>query len=114
MALKTKHYLMFDNSIETGNTIDMTPIIPTSKKVTLQRFGGFDPSIGDGLDSIIVVQWGNGGSWVTVGAGGKFFDMEMRRDFEGDGAKRFRIVRQNKSATAKVIVAWLEALVHDA
>jgi len=114
MAKKTKHYLIFDNSIPSGTDVNTTPIIPDGKIVKLQRFGGFDPAIGDGIDSIIALQWGGGGSWTTVMASGKAFDFNLSRDFVGDGAKRFRLVRQNKSSSDKIIVAWLEALVNDA
>lgn len=114
MPSKTKHSLMYDSSIAAGVTdVQTTPSIPVGKKVRLQSFGGFDPSIGDGIDSMIAIQWGAGTTWQTIRAGGKVFEFQIGRDFLGDGAKRFRLVRQNKSASAKIIVAWLEALVMD-
>ena len=104
---------MFDNSISPGNDVQETPVIPTGKIVTLKKFGGFDPRIGDYIDSIIALRWGSGGSWTTIRAGGQMFDLDLSIDFVGDGAKKFQIVRQNKSVVSKVIIAWVEALVHD-
>lgn len=113
MAEKTKHYLMYDNEVPVGTTVDMTPVIPSGKVVTIKKFGGFDPAVGDNKDSIIALQWGSGTTWTTIKAGGKCFEFDMQRDFIGDGSKRFRLVRVNRSAQIKIIVAWLEALVHD-
>lgn len=115
MAKKTEINLFFDDNIAASSTdTKLSAIIPTGRKVTLKRFGGCDVAIGDGLDSIIAIQWGSSGSWQTIRGCSKSFEFEMQRDFEGDGSSRFRLVRINKSSSAKPILAWVDGIIHDA
>lgn len=116
MALKSKIDLVFDDQIAAnGNDIKTSQIIPNGKQVTLKIFGGLDPAIGDGRDSLAILQWGNQtNGWKTVRAGTKLWNFELNKNFIGNGKDMFRLVRQNKSASAKVIGVWLEALIHDA
>jgi hypothetical protein len=115
MALKEKIDLIFDDSIGATTTdIKTGAIVASGKTVRLFNFGGYDPRIGDGIDSLIVLQWGSGTSWQTVraGGGGTFeHSWKSGQDFNGDGVKRFRLIRQNKSTSAKPIVAWMMALI---
>jgi hypothetical protein len=115
MALKEKIDLVYDDSIGATTTdLKTSAVIPNGKTVKVFNFGGYDPRLGDGIDSLIVLQWGAGSSWQTVRAGGGgTFDHSWPsgRDFIGDGIKRFRLIRQNKSSTAKPLVAWLMAVI---
>jgi len=113
MTTKTLHEYYFDSSVAAGATdLQLSPIIPLNKTVRVTSFGGFDPNIGDNKDGIIALQWGSGANWKTLRAGGGgTFEFTMNKDFVGDGASRFRLARQNKSASAKPLVVWLYALV---
>lgn len=117
MPLKTKYDLCFDSSIAAGATdIQSSAILPTGKTARLVCFGGYDPLIADKLSGFIALQWGSTGSWSTVRAGGDgFFNLEWPKgkDFIGDGSKRFRLVRQNKSSSDKIMVAWMYVLIVD-
>lgn len=111
MPKLTKYGIILDNSVGSTTTVtDLGPIIPNGKTVRLTSFGGYDPVGSDGIGGIISLQWGSATNWLTIRAGGfGTFDFEWEKgiEFIGDGAKRFRIVRQNRSSVAKVMVAWL-------
>ena len=111
MAKKTKHEVMIDSSIGASASLaELGEIIPTGKIARLSNFGGYDPIGSDGVGAIISLQWGSGNSWLTIRVGGfgSFdFNWEKGVDFIGDGTKRFRIVRQNRSSVAKVISVWM-------
>jgi len=111
MPKLTKYGIILDTSVGSTSTVtDPISIIPNNKIIRLTGFGGYDPIGSDGVAGIISLQWGSGTTWQTVRAGGYgAFDFQWERgiEFAGDGAKRFRIVRQNRSSVAKVMVAWL-------
>lgn len=113
MPKLTKYGMILDNSVGASTSAtDPSPIIPNGKTVRLTSFGGYDPIGSDGVGGIISLQWGSASSWLTIRAGGfGTFDFNWDKgiDFNGDGTKRFRIVRQNRSSVAKVMVAWLTA-----
>jgi hypothetical protein len=110
MAKKAKQDSTLDNSVAGTTTLtEVLPIIQLGKVARLINFGGYDPVGSDGIGGIISLQWGSGTTWQTIRAGGygSFdFNWEKGIDFTGDGTKRFRIVRQNRSSTAKVMLAW--------
>jgi hypothetical protein len=109
---KTKYKIMIgdDAKMAPGNDIVQSPIVPNGKNVRLREFGGCTPAIGDGIDGFIGLQWGSSGSWESIAIGCHEFQRELKRDFLGDGTKRFRIVRMNESAVNRYIVAWLDAI----
>lgn len=113
MATKTTYEIYHDSSVASGATdLQLSPIIPIEKTVRILSFGGFDPNIGDNKSSIIALQWGSGPDWKTIRAGGDgTFEFVLNKDFVGDGTKRFRLARQNKSASAKPLIVWLYAVV---
>ncbi len=113
MAAKVKYDLYFDSSVGANDTdLQTSAIIPAGKTVRILNFGGFDPLIGDGRHAIIALQWGNGTGWKTIRAGGGgVFDFNLAKDFVGNGANRFRLARSNKSASAKVLLCWLYAVI---
>ena len=113
--LKEKITFTLDDSVAANSSdTKLSPIIPEGKIVKILVFGGYDPSINDGIGSIISLQYGNAGNWITLRAcGNGTFEFKWQNGFDvtGDGTKRFRIVRQNKSAIAKTIIAWFDACV---
>lgn len=115
MALKDKTDIVIESAVNAGITeTQLAPIIPVGKTVRLMNFGGFDPITSDGVSGIISLQYGNAtDGWKLIRCGGNgFFNIqwEKGKDFIGDGTKRFRIVRQNKSSNIKNIAAWVIAL----
>ena len=109
MAKKTEIDLVVDNNVAAGATVTTTtPVVPLNTRVTVRKFGGY---VANGL---IVLQWGSGGSFTTIRAFGGTFEFELKKDFIGDGAKLFRLVRINNDTTSKPIVAWMEAFLDDA
>ena len=114
LLAKTEIHLVKDDSVNASSThITESPVVPNGKIVKLKKLGCIDPAIGDGLDSIIVLQWGTGGSWTTIRACSRNSEFIINRDFIGDGINKFRVLRMNESITPKVIVFWLEALIKD-
>ena len=114
-ALKTRLNLLLDSSIAAGAT-DNQPgaIVPVGKVVTLKRFGA---SLQDGANGSASIQWGAAGpgqTWTTLRTIQREHEFSDLGEFTGDGVKRFRLVRVNRAATATVIVAWMDAIVHDA
>lgn len=110
----TEINIVKDNDVATGNTIDQSQIVPNGKTVVAKRFGCIDVAINDGKDSVVVLQWGDTGSgWTTIRACSRNTEFLVNRTFVGDGSKRFRIIRMNKSAVTKTIVYWIEALILD-
>ena len=111
--MKTEYKLMIGDGakMSSGNEVTLSPIVPNGKTVRLREFGGCAPNIGDGKDGFMGLQWGAGASWTTVAVGCHEFQRELRRDFQGDGVKRFRLVRMHESATNRYVIAWLDAVV---
>ncbi len=101
-----------DNSVDAGaNEIFTSGIIPTGKVIKLRKFGCAIPEANNG--SYVVVQWGNGSGWQTVRACVSQADFVLKKDFLGDGVKRFRIVRHNGHTSAQIMVYWIEAIIDD-
>jgi hypothetical protein len=103
----------FGNVVSAGATdIELSPAIPSGKKVYIGKFGCFcrcQPQ-----DAIVAIQWGdNTNGFTTLRAIGGVFELEVNRVFVGDGLKQFRLVRQNKGTVDFEIAAWFEAIVKD-
>lgn len=115
MATKQQINLIVENTVNQGATSTSESAVPANGvQVKILRFGGYErltsPNTG-----IIALQWGQGGTWETIraGGGGTPFEFILNRTFIGDGNKRFRFVRQNRDpalSPAKEMVAWLEAI----
>lgn len=87
------------------------PTIPNGEAWCITRFGGSEVGSGDGKASVIVLQLFDGSSWQTIrgfGLVSTAVEVALLRDVRGDGTKKLRVVRQNRSATAKQIIAWVE------
>jgi hypothetical protein len=102
-----------DNVAGLTDDVTQSGIVATGKTVKILRFGGVDPKIADALDSVVLLQWGSGATWKTIRAGTDTFDFEVNQDFVGDGTKRVRVVRANRSALSKQIIFWIEGLILD-
>lgn len=108
MPKKTDLFKFLDASVAPGGTdLFLSPVIPNGKTVMLKVFGGGVPIGNNG--SFVALQWGAGADWATVRAISHNAEFNIMRAFEGDGAKRFRIVRKNEHTAAQVIFAWVEA-----
>jgi hypothetical protein len=107
----TDFKLSFDDEVAASATdIQSSAVVPNGKTVRVNKFGGSDRPT-DGVGSWIVLQWGSGSTWDTIRAGSwGSFCFEVKRDFLGDGTKRLRLVRQNKSSTDKELFAFIEAV----
>ena len=115
MAAKTAIDLFIDSAVSASTTVNSdAPAVASGKNVRVKRFGCFDPLIGDGIDSIVILQWGSTGSFTSIRAIGKNTELNLDKVFVGDGVKHFRLKRINQSSSAKIIAAWIEALVDDA
>ena len=91
--------------------IQELPVIPSGVCWCITRFGGSELGAGDGKASLIGLQLFDGAGWQTIRAFGVVstaVEVQLSRDIRGDGTKKLRIVRQNKSAAAKQIIAWVE------
>ena len=114
MAKKTIIDLSTDDDVNAGATeITVHPsAVPISKTARITRFGGTAPLDSDGIQGLTILQWGSGGTWKTIRAfSSSFADIILDKEFEGDGTKTFRLVRVNRSAATKPMIAWVEGLI---
>jgi len=94
-----------------GQDVQELAVIPNGEVWRITRFGGSEVGTGDGKASVIVLQLFDGSAWQTIrgfGVVSTAVEVDLARDVRGDGAKKLRVVRQNKSAAAKQIIAWVE------
>ena len=112
---KTDVHLVEQGSVAAGSDeVSTTPIVPLGKVVKVKKFGCMAPALQAATWSYVILQWGNGGGWETVRVCYGSTEFDVQRDFSGDGSKRFRLVRRNKSTTTALDMgAWVEALVKD-
>ncbi len=103
---------VFDGAVAaSGQDAQELPVIPDGEVWRVTRFGGSEVGTGDGKASVIALQLWDGSAWQTIrgfGVVSGVAEVELARDVRGDGTRKLRIVRQNKSAAAKQIIAWLE------
>lgn len=114
MAKKTIIELIADDEVTAGSTeISIFGAnVPNGKIARITRFGGSTPRDSDQVESLTLFQYGSGSSWETIrGFSTSFADIELNREFLGDGTKTFRLIRKNRSASDKEMLAWLEGLI---
>jgi hypothetical protein len=94
-----------------GQDVQELAVIPNGELWRITRFGGSEVGTGDGKASVVALQLFDGTAWQTIrgfGIVSTGVEVELARDVRGDGTKKLRVVRQNKSASAKQIIAWVE------
>lgn len=103
---------VFDGAVAAGGSeVAELPVIPNGEVWRITRFGGSEVGSGDGKASVIALQLFDGTAWQTIrgfGVVSTAVEVELARDIRGNGTKKLRVVRQNKSSTSKQIIAWLE------
>lgn len=103
---------VFDGQVAANSQdVQELPVIPNGECWCVTRFGGSEVGTGDGKASAVALQLFDGTSWQTIRGFGLVstgIEVELSRDIRGDGTKKLRVVRQNKSAAAKQIIAWVE------
>ena len=103
---------VFDGAVAaTSQDVQELPVVPNNEVWRVTRFGGSEVGTGDGKASVIVLQLWDGSTWQTIrgfGVVSTVAEVELSRDIRGDGTRKLRVVRQNRSAAAKQIIAWLE------
>lgn len=114
MAKKTLIDLSADDTVP-ANSVETSdgPPIASGATARILRFGGAVAKNDGDNDNIFALQWGDTGSgFKTIRAFPNFFDFKLFKEFEGDGVKHFRLVRQNNNTgPAKQMVAWLEGVI---
>jgi len=78
----------------------------------IQIFGASEAGTGDGIASVVKLQLGRPGNWTTLrsfGLSSTVAEVSLERVVTGNGTKRLRVVRENRSAAGKPIMAWVEA-----
>ena len=101
-----------DNVAASSTAIDElgTPI-PDGETWRVLEFGGSEMGAGDNVASSIALQVADDGTtWKTVrgfGVVSACCHNAIDRDFVGDGTRKLRVIRQNNTASAKKIVAWI-------
>lgn len=116
MAIRRTERTRVDRVIDgpvAANALDVQElaVIPNGEVWRVTRFGGSEVGTGDGKASAIALQLFDGAAWQTLrgfGLVSTAVDVELSRDVRGDGSKKLRVVRHNKSAAAKQIIAWVE------
>lgn len=103
---------VFDGQVAASSQdVQELPLIPNGEAWCITRFGGSEVGTGDGKASVVALQLFDGSGWQTIrgfGVVSTAVELELARDVRGDGTKKLRVVRQNKSTTAKLIIAWVE------
>jgi hypothetical protein len=103
---------VFDGAVgANGQEVTELPVIPNGQVWRLTRFGGSEVGAGDGKASVVALQLFDGSTWQTIrgfGVVSTAVELELSRDVRGDGTRKLRIVRQNRSSASKQIIAWLE------
>lgn len=109
---RTKVDRVIDGSIAANGTdAQELPVIPNGEVWRVTRFGGSEVGTGDGKASVVALQLFDGTTWQTIrgfGLTSTAVQLDLARDIRGDGTKKLRVVRQNKSAVAKQILVWVE------
>ncbi len=114
MAKKTLIDLSADDTVSANTTDTLDgPVLASGDTARILRFGGAVAKNDADNDNIFAVQWGDtGGGFKTIRAFPNFFDFELFKEFDGDGVKHFRLIRQNNNTgPAKQMVAWLEGVI---
>src|SRR5512138_3776110 len=103
---------VFDGAVAaSGQDAFELPVIPNGEVWRITRFGGSEVGTGDGKASVIALQLWDGSVWQTIrgfGVVSTVAEVDLSRDVRGDGTRKLRVLRQNKSAAAKQVIAWLE------
>jgi len=104
--------VVYNNEVApTSVVIETSPIIPAGQSWQISRVIFGDRAIGDGMSGGFQVDWGNGGSWEVIAAAwltGNTMEFKVNRAFTGDGVKKFRYIRLNKSASSKEMFLMAE------
>jgi hypothetical protein len=108
MARELLDKYLDDSVTGSGQDVWSAPDIPADEPWHLTKFGGTA-----GAAAVIGLQLRTGTSpdvWTMIraGIGPGQFEFDVDRDYVGDGTKKFRVVRQEKSGSAQQIIAWLE------
>lgn len=85
-----------ESSIVTAGVATFTkdsPIVPNGKNLAINTFRGCCPDIGDGIDGIMVLQWGTVGSFVELAVGCHQFDYLLKIEVQGNASKFLRLLR---------------------
>ncbi len=110
--MATKSQVIRENTGAGIQTIKNSPIIPSGQTWVVKTFGAADIDLGDNKSSYYVLQWGSGVTFEDIrilALTGATFEVELKRDFEGDGAKFLRVVMKNNSGAAKDLSFWYDA-----
>lgn len=115
--MSTKSRATFDLIAEDqidGNDqiINELPVIANGVIWRIQCFGGCDEPVDHTKGSLIALQLYDGG-WTTLRAISVLcstFEICTNRSILGDGNKKIRVVRQNKSSSSKRVVAWITGI----
>jgi len=99
------------NSVAAGAIVNTdSPAIPSGKILRFQKLVISEQNLGSNISSGILVQWGTVGAFEELAAGfvtGSTVEIAINEERTGDGVKFISITRQNNSAAAKRIIAWL-------
>lgn len=117
MTVRSRVDKVYDDTLTAGQVkVDDLGLIPNGETWSIDVFGGSEAANGDGIASAIGLQHttDNGSTWISVTKVWAIGDSPVQsvdRDFVGDGANiKIRIVRQNKSAVSKDVVARISGI----
>ena len=111
MISRDRVQIIHDNSIPTGNDVQLSPIIPDGEIWQVSKITFADKAINDGLSGGFQVDFGAGGSFEILQSAylvGDTLVVNINRVFTGDGAKTFRFIRANNSAVPKEMFLMVE------
>lgn len=85
-----------------------TPAIPAGKIWVLKNFGAADINLGDSKSSVYVLMFGTEVIRI-ISLTGNTREIPLKKEITGDGAKKVKILRMNKSGEAREMPVWLTA-----
>jgi len=94
-------------SAETNDTYEF-PAIPTGATWVIKNFGACDINLGDGKSSVYVLMY-DADIIKMLSLTGNTYETTINKEFLGDGNKKIKIKRYNKSVFNKEMPAWIKA-----
>ena len=103
-----KTFIFTDAVLATTNDTKESPVVPNGKTWVIKNIGACDINLGDNKSSVYVFRFGTDIIRI-LSLTGNTQEIELRKEFTGDGAKTFNIIRYNKSGFDKEMPCWASA-----
>lgn len=104
--MSDKSIILIDSVAAGGSETFQTPAIGSGKTWALKTFGAADINMGDSKSSVYVLMFGSDILRI-ISVTGNTKELDIKKDITGDGTKRLKIIRYNKSGYDKQCPCWV-------